>query len=62
MPAKAGIQEPIDGVDSRSFDTLASLSAGFAWDRFRGNDRLWYALVKAAVTAVLLSEPVSLRC
>ena len=44
MPAKAGIQEPIDTVDSR----------------FRGNDKLRYALVKATLTAILLSKPVSL--
>jgi hypothetical protein len=35
----------IDTMDSRSFD--------FAQDRFRGNDKLRYALVKATLAAML---------
>jgi hypothetical protein len=45
MPAEAGIQERINTVDSR----------------FRGNDKLRYVLVKATLTVMLLSKPVTLN-
>jgi hypothetical protein len=57
MPAKAGIQERIDIVDSHSPLTRGQV---YPCESKNGNDKLRYTLVETTLTAIVVSIPVSL--